>query len=60
MVISFTCNCNKLKRVASKYWVYDKNTHPSPYVYGLGVGDWRQLGVDARRLSGHGEEGGDP
>ncbi len=33
--------------------------HPSPHVDGLGVGDGRQLSVDARRLGGHGEEGGD-
>ncbi len=30
-----------------------------PHVDGLGVGDGREAGVDARRLGGHGEESGD-
>ena len=33
---------------------------PCPHVYGLGVGDWGQLGRDARCLGGHGEQGGHP
>ncbi len=43
------------------YFFKKKNniSYPCPDINGLGVGDRRQLGVDARRLRGHGEQRGD-